>query len=390
MRSKAYVVAFMLSVGWTVLLIETRANVGVGQTADERAMVRTLIRGALHREQLMENAAATFTHIRFYSRKEREALENALSTDTAQRTAESVVDGGFSVVRVRAVAAPPKLWWEAKLLSPGHNQWTGPTIKGPHDWVRTVCDGDTEVEYHAHSCRAHVKLQELLYPSLALTRRVGSALMLAGQGPLSNAEALYMPLAMSEGNTDLARKMGLSVEESQPYVKYEGEADIGDVACHIVSTGHLGHQGAAIERKAWIAPAYGYAIVRLQRHTIIESSQYGRAEFLLTRTGRDWQKIGQDLWAPFEVRKINYEYQPDGEPRWLTVDIWQFDELRINCDIPSDQFSLRLPLGTHIMDSSGGADRWEGDTKEVASRAESESERLLHTSLEEDIPAWTE
>ncbi len=214
--------------------------------------------------------------------------------------------------------------------------------------------------------------------------------MLAGQGPLSNAEALYLPLTMSEGNPDLAKKMGLSVEESQPYVRYEGEAHVGGVACHIVTTGYRGQLRDAIERKAWIAPAYGYAIVRLQRRTIIESSQYGRAEFLLTRTGRDWQKIGQDLWAPFDVRNMIYEYQPDGEPRWLTVDIWQFDELRINCDIPSDQFSLPLPLGTHVIDSFRETEWWEGDTKEVASRAESESERLLQTSLAEELAVWTE
>lgn len=348
----------------------TTAAVGQDRVTDANAI--TAVRGCLHREQSIRTVGGLCTHIRFVSED-----EMSLHTSEPQEQRD-----GFSVVRVRFHAAPPKLWWEAALLDPGLGAWVGTRGDDTDPWLSTFDDGETSTTYYPHLRKAYVQQQDWYAETMGLVPRVGMMLMMGGNSPVTHAEALSMPAMVSESQQDCAQRLGIDPDASAMYLTYEGKATIESIDCIQVLSGYQRPDGGHTERRAWISPQHGFAPVRIETRNVIPNVNGPPVSLHFVQSGADWREAVNGIWVPSIVYRVACDSRFSPPCGWSMVDVLRYDELTVNQAHSGLSDGFPIPLGTYVIRELTGESGSEGDTIAALAEALRLREQVFEESIE--------
>ncbi len=114
--------------------------------------------------------------------------------------------------------------------------------------------------------------------------------------------------------------------------EFLGKESINGLSCYVIGYSVPMGQSkqARTERRIWISPDRGYAVVR--EVALADSVR-------LVQSYSDFRKIGEDFWLPFRYTSTREERDASGQWRSVSGIHAKATSLRVNIPIPKQQFS---------------------------------------------------
>ncbi len=344
---------------WAALLLSSAlaGERGLCQTPDGGdALAQTLVRGMLHRAQLIETieGSASVRLVRSDRERRRIAADMDAAHTPASTPAEAEGRPPGGPVSADGVSGEESTWlafqadvaegrFQAETVSLTNNgcpdvltTWAaGPALRALPPWFfyrALVADRVKESSYDRCANSGVIYLRHGDFPlDLHLQNAYSYLVLTLAPDKLGR---------LSAGN-DEVRHMG------------EREAAPWGRAHELLVLRH--EDGWAAELRLTVAPELGFAVIRYQ-HRVLDASPSGEYQPANARrcTPSGFAEVAPGIWCPKAVQIDDFDYALGaGEDAWMCTRVYEVIDLRVNEPVHVPDPGV-FPLGVHPLDLSSG------------------------------------